>query len=306
MTKLEFGAVAVIDALGFKGIWRGSNGETDVSPLTTLRNSRAKVNGIMSKYARKALIPRRHADLFAAFGSTPKLGAAFFSDSIIITATVKPSAKPASKDCEARVGSILLEITCLGAAYAMREAAQCEPPLVYRGAVAIGPLRASGPFVISPAIDEAAENAEKAEGAFVWLTPSTIGVERPVNQGPPNHWALMGHDYPVPMKGGARFRTIAISPFVDNADGHARAKIRAGIEVAMTRSRGLDVMIKRQNTSNSWTIAIRSTSRSILRCATTSPSFGHHASPGFVMVTSGRLHGTRGDRRALTILIGHA
>jgi hypothetical protein len=47
------------------------------------------------------------------------------------------------------------------------------PPLAYRGCVACGEFDIDDIFVLGPAIDEAAEMASQAEGAFVWLTPRT-------------------------------------------------------------------------------------------------------------------------------------
>ena len=57
----------------------------------------------------------------------------------------------------------------------------------------------------------------------------------------------MAVPYSVPMKGGANFETIALSPYVDTLDLAERGRIRAGYNRAM-RSLSLEVQIKRQNT----------------------------------------------------------
>jgi hypothetical protein len=51
----------------------------------------------------------------------------------------------------------------------------------------------------------------------------------------------------VPLKGGAAFDTIVLSPYVDTVDPAEISGIRAGYERAMS-STSIDVQIKKQNT----------------------------------------------------------
>jgi len=97
------------------------------------------------------------------------------------------------------LGTALL-CACTLAQRAMRLALREEPRLVYRGAIAVGSFRLAGPFIVGPAVDEAAELMEVAEGAFVWLTPS---AQRAFDYGDFECWDLVPR-HPVPVKGGDR------------------------------------------------------------------------------------------------------
>ena len=149
-------------------------------------------------------------------------------------------------------GPILLDVVCEAVTYMMRKAAQQVPPLVYRGVVAAGELAldGDGAFLVGPAIDEAAELMQLAQGAFVWLAPSARAIPTPHH--PPDWWATMGALYPVPLKQGGAFNTIALSPYIENPNidtitADERRQIRAGYEKAMSDLR-IDVQLKRQNT----------------------------------------------------------
>jgi hypothetical protein len=50
------------------------------------------------------------------------------------------------------------------------------PPFLFRGCLAAGLMNIDGDFLIGPAIDEAAELFEKAEGPFFWMAPSALRV----------------------------------------------------------------------------------------------------------------------------------
>jgi hypothetical protein len=51
-----------------------------------------------------------------------------------------------------------------------------DPCLVLRGCISFGPHICDGNFIIGPAVDEAAEYMNIAEGAFVWLLPNAEAI----------------------------------------------------------------------------------------------------------------------------------
>ncbi len=247
MQGLDHGAVAVLDALGIKGIWRGPEGTHDTSALATLRAMK-KTAGGMRRYCTKALIPRLRP-AFAPYGRDPNVRVLAFSDTIVVTATL-PRVDVSSDD-RAQVDALLVDVVCQCAAYVLRMAPQAARPLVYRGVVTSGDVLVAPPFFLGPAIDDAAELHEKADGAFVWLAPTAL--ERAQHRCPyfPHVWESMAVAYAVPLKSAddavETFKTIALSPFVDTCDPAEVSSILAGVKRAM-HSADPRVARKRENT----------------------------------------------------------
>jgi hypothetical protein len=154
---LRTGAVAVLDALGFKGIW-----ET-VAPgqvIQTLRRARD--------------VARRDTALHNLFLTGGRKEAAievrFFSDTIVVIGTV-PDNNSTAKMPEITLGDVVA-VVATAVMYIITEAVLRNPPLAYRGCIAAGPILAKDEFFVGAAVDEAAEWANKAEAAVVWLRPS--------------------------------------------------------------------------------------------------------------------------------------
>ncbi|HEY6909514.1 MAG TPA: hypothetical protein VI356_09105 [Myxococcales bacterium] len=131
------------------------------------------------------------------------------------------------KDTEAvAVMPILLDMVCQALSYVARKAAQEIRPLVYRGTVAAGKLLTDGSFIIGPAVDEAAELMNVAEGAFIWCAPSALAIPAPNHK--PDVWSTYAVRYSVPLKGGTSFETITVAPFADTGASPERSAIRTG------------------------------------------------------------------------------
>ena len=228
----------MIDALGFKGIWKATTGAADLRVLQTLRT--ALETATLKRYLLKSLIPTNFAERFEL---EPTVHVSSLSDTLVIAA-VAPSVEPGqSPDQDLPWG--LVDLVCQCAAYVMRHAAQADRPLVYRGIVTVGPMLVDDTFLIGPAVDEASELMDLADGAFVWLSPSAAALTpRPYF---PNVWSTMAVEYALPLKQRGALTTTLLSPYVDTGDRAERAKIRQGYEAAMASTR-VDVAIKRQNT----------------------------------------------------------
>ncbi len=70
MEPLEHGAIALLDALGIRGIWRGRDGATDTSALDTLGTVKSAVES-MVKYCRDALVPAIQRSGFWEYDGIP-------------------------------------------------------------------------------------------------------------------------------------------------------------------------------------------------------------------------------------------
>jgi hypothetical protein len=91
----------------------------------------------------------------------------------------------------------------------MKYASLSPIPLAYRGTMAYGEFALEENFIVGPAVDEAAEQVDAADGALVWLMPS---ASRLLQEDDLQEYVCF-HD--VPLKGGSTYRTAVISPLVD-------------------------------------------------------------------------------------------
>ena len=229
---MKDGAIAFLDALGFKGIWR------DKDPQQVLQKLRA----IEGEAQRKLLPAAAETDLSLRF----------FSDTVIICAESSNVRLPP----ELAAYRCLLRVTAAAAQIASVAAAQPPPPLAFRGAISCGKFEVTEKFLIGPAVDEAAEAEKLAQGALVWFCPTALEVLRVVSQyaednpgvaPSPAQFRMMvpAMPYPLPLKGGDIFETWVVNPLA--MAEHAQP-VGDGILAAMNAP-GLNVAIKRQNTS---------------------------------------------------------
>jgi hypothetical protein len=232
MAQLSLGAVGLIDALGFKHICQRHN---PAAVADTLRQARRK-----ALQMEKVLV-RENQRVLRAAGRPPKISATAFSDTFYFTAVV-----PVARDREGALAAATGVVAC-GLSYIMRTTAQAQVPLVWRGVIAAGDcfIDPDDKVFIGPAVDEAADLYEQANGAFAWLAPSAARLNYPGWSGP---WYNLLGDYDVPLKGGRSFRTKVVNPFVRiSHETEAFEQIRRNSLKAMA-SDSLDVQIKRQNT----------------------------------------------------------
>jgi hypothetical protein len=191
------GAIAMLDALGFKGVWkrRGIDDQHELvlEKLRRVQASLVQNTAFMNAFAQQ-LKPRREA----------KIESCLVSDTVVIGV----SAVTEEFRDDPRNAMFLTCVAALASASAIQlGVALPEPTLAYRGCIAFGRFEMDGAFYVGPAVDEAAESMEKANGPFVWLGPSALeAVGGPANAGLCE--ALI--EWSVPLNGGATYDTLCV------------------------------------------------------------------------------------------------
>jgi hypothetical protein len=258
------GAVAFLDCLGFKGIWRTQDPE---AVLANLCNAERALAQDLRSFEILQRVNVRYA---------------FISDTIVIGASLQN----AERMTDTQRGALVLA-AAMGAENTVKFLIRGEPPLTVRGCVTSGKFLIEGSHIIGPAIDEAATMHEAANGAFVWMLPElwrcveanlqlmqgAVGLvaedvmrqhlrtntdarwralaDRPLDQlrGMLNHVyariseeTFLPHD--VPLKGGSMLSARVLNPF---AGSRHIDSVLDRYRNAMT-STALDVVVKRQNT----------------------------------------------------------
>jgi hypothetical protein len=215
------GAIALIDALGFRRIWE-----------------RHKPDDVLS--AMKAMKDRLERRVKAQFSSQPwmQCQVAFLSDTIAISMALEESTPD-------RMAMSVLYLSDV-ISWILEDTLRSSIPMAYRGAIAIGSYEVSSHFIIGPAIDEAAAAYELAQGAFVWLTPKARAEVAGWLKNQPHNTHLVKFD--VPLKSGDVFRTYTVSPLEQAHNEHDAHVLVRNLLTVFSESR-IDVAVKRQNTS---------------------------------------------------------
>lgn len=216
--QMKRGAVAVLDALGMRGIWGGEGKELD-----QVVESYELLKSLVEKY------PELSGDLSTVFDETGQpvsyewmdgtnLRALMVSDTVVAAAS--SSSRSQNAECGALVwlGQFLSNVVSL--------AATAVEPFVFRGIVTTGEFywgEDSNVF-FGPAVDEAAAQYELVEAGIVALSPraferfkAALGSEgRPIDTSSSGALRVGGIRWPVevPMKGGYSMPTGVITPFI--------------------------------------------------------------------------------------------
>ena len=218
---MKAGAVAMIDALGFRGIW-------DRWPAAeVMRNMHA--------------MKRRVEDELREIGTQPEMqfDATFLSDTVVFGLSL-PTTIPNHIALSAiYVGDIVSRI--------LTYSARSSTPLAYRGAITCGDYEIDTNFVMGSAVDEAATCYELADAAIVWLAPSASNLVGAWLHGQPHNTHFVQHA--VPLKGGASLRTYTASPLVQ-AVNEQDAEVISATLLATFKGASVDVAVKRQNTAH--------------------------------------------------------
>lgn len=154
---LRDGAVILLDALGFRGIWRRHKPKL---VLDTLRALRIKGRSL------------RGRDRTGVLLSDDRLehSVLTISDTIIIVVILRRH--DYAERYLYRAAKAGLDI----AGHLIHGAIFSETPMTFRGSLSIGPVLVEGGSIIGPAIDEAAEYASMADGPFLAATPSALQI----------------------------------------------------------------------------------------------------------------------------------
>lgn len=252
------GAFALIDCLGFKGIWKKHNPDIIIKKLNRL-------NSTLNAEIKIDTLP-----WCGLFAEHIKVHACLISDTVAVSIQYLD---PQSHLKDRKHDAVLVGICCRVVGKVMDLFLNHTPSLVMRGCIVFGEHLAKGNFFIGPAVDEAAEHMGLADGAFVWLSPSSYELYchdndqkneylermfdryKNTNLGNQNMQALMKEfnfdpllmeNYSMPVKMGRVLSCAVINPIGAFNDSE---KIITLYRNAM-QSNSLDVWIKLQNTLN--------------------------------------------------------
>jgi hypothetical protein len=216
---MKSGAVAMIDALGFRGIW-------DRWPAAEV-------------FSNMHALKRRVENDLREIGTQPDMQfeATFLSDTIVLGLSL-PGTIPNHIALSAiYVGDIVSRI--------LNYSARSSTPLAYRGSITCGEYEIDANFIMGRAVDDAATCYDSADAAIVWLAPSASNLVGKWLHGQPHNTHFVKHA--VPLKGGASLHTYTVSPLVQAVDEND-AEVISTILLASFRGSSLDIAIKRQNT----------------------------------------------------------
>lgn len=147
---MKEGAFALIDCLGFKGLWQ--NGHTGL--MEKIRRINSTINASVPEVLRKLEI----AFSLDQYHYEVKL----LSDSVAISVTRK------NQDTEKYTELLVIASIII----AVSKLYRTDPPhLLLRGCITYGEFVTDENFIVGPAVDATAEYMESAEGAFIWYLP---------------------------------------------------------------------------------------------------------------------------------------
>lgn len=210
---IHTGAVAVLDALGFKGIWKRWDPALVVARFQSIITE-------TSDYTSRRFVGARAED----FVQHRRLQ--FLSDTIVVASAIEPTpGKVLTPVMHANCRFLALLDLCIAVAHLQRRFLldSAAPPLAFRGAIAWGQFTIEGSLLIGPATDEAAEAEKLAEAAFAWFCPSALSLLSELDE-EYQHWDFsldplpIHRDWPVPLKNGQRFVTAVVRPFGSTKD----------------------------------------------------------------------------------------
>lgn len=235
---MKEGAFALLDCLGFKGIWRSN--EPDLGAKLWTEHRLIKRLKIADELRQK--IEHLGAVQYSRTQSVrPEIR--MLSDTIALSVQYESEDPPVDDKDRGYLLFLAASMVTIVQTHFIVD----EPSLPLRGCISYGEHTVINNFLLGPAVDEAATYHELAEGAFVWLLPSasiqyeawmatTAGMVDDL---------LLSHD--LPLKGGAKLRCLVVNPLCYDSAEERRRIIDLHMK-AMTGINRLDVWLKRQNT----------------------------------------------------------
>ena len=210
--RWDYGVVILMDAMGYKGIWRRApNPDVVMRKLRRLQDrmryrGRDQLGSGLLGRLRYLSVPRSVEPVLRGI-----------SDSTLLLVRL-PRDRPEWQD-------LYLFIALSIAQQVYLDGARLEPRWATRGAMAIGEFVADtkGPFIVGPAVDEAAAAMEASAGAFVMATESAIGPLQSLTErdrrreGFHAAFDLQTVPWRVPMKDKSHRETMVLNPFAMDA-----------------------------------------------------------------------------------------
>lgn len=188
---MKYGAVALIDALGFKSIHERMNPDQLLERMEDVFFEVKKIVGGTAD-VRPQII---HNDIMMV------------SDSVFLSSWYEN--KPVNQDhCLVLVDSVAL-MACTFYAHSLTK----EIPLAYRGCICVGEFTKSDkyPIFAGPAVSSTAILERAAEGPFIWFGESVLEEMREAEEpGEFTRHSLV--EYAVPLKAGGEIETWVVDP----------------------------------------------------------------------------------------------
>jgi hypothetical protein len=229
--NLRPGAVAMIDALGFKGIWRPEDDAAGPKVLRTLGFAKQAARGQMIWHS-----------MFNVTGGAPVFDVRFLSDTVVVTAMFDAHGAHGTPTQRQVVTGLAWVVAAI-----ITQAAILDPPLAYRGCITAGKLLAEDAFFVGQAIDDAGDLMEAADAAVVWLAPSAESIFPDDQMTVEERSVLFRSD--VPLKNGKAIAAQVVNPFAYATEESDYEALQHRLLATFERDRNrLDVTIKRQQT----------------------------------------------------------
>jgi hypothetical protein len=230
---MAFGSIALLDALGWKGIWKRHGKFSEV--IGALR----KVREAVLKDVEHLLQSLSQVEQLKG-NPVPKaqVRALFLSDTIAIAASI-PEEQVSEDAHRHELQATFLQMTVADlAARAFRAAVLGEPPIALRGAIATGRFHIEENFLIGPAVDRAANLMDLPDGAFVWVDPAS----------PAHIITEVCGRYDIPLKGVGPLDAAVVDPVfgIDEKTGE-KIHLRA-LQAFGAKADDVTVLMKRQHT----------------------------------------------------------
>ena len=192
-TKM-FGAVGIVDVLGWKGIWKRHEPLVVFEAIRKLQDQ--AVGGVETSQWTQEWLKERQLSRLPPL----EFRAAFYSDSLIVCAGTPAESLTQGRSDDLsgfegaqNVGREAIDILGVQLAKIQTAAARTYPPLALRGAASVGHYWATKTSFVGEAIDHAGQGEKRPEAALIWLASDAGNHTSPTGQA----W----FDYEVPLKG---------------------------------------------------------------------------------------------------------
>lgn len=176
--SLQNGAIVMVDALGFKGIWQRYD------PIDVVREMQRLCDSAFAQMSELEREARKQEGNFIEYCRP-----AFLSDTVVLGVVTKPAERVRKGMQNAGWGEIgqelndddmaaeAVRIAAFLVSKFIRESLRGPIPLAYRGAIAFGQFCMTERFIIGEAVDEAVELMNSTEGALIVGGPSVDSMQ---------------------------------------------------------------------------------------------------------------------------------
>jgi hypothetical protein len=257
------GAFALVDCLGFTGIWKRGDyrsAEQRKEYQQLLLEKLKMVRQEVPKLVKSGVRPYKY------FSDPVVVGVYMLSDSVAISLQYDEDLPP-----KGRYKNYLVWLICEATIKVLDRFRKDKPELVLRGCITYGEHVSEGNFIVGPAVDDAAENMEVAQGAFVWLHPTAWNkyrqciktTEATIEKLKDTHdheelllirdlkraleKPLVVDNYKMPLKIGGHLQCPVLNPLAFHKTEPEQQKVIRECLEAMSGNQ-LDVLLKRQYT----------------------------------------------------------